>query len=115
MADKFLPFNPETAKNGDVTYYSGNHDWSCIYIGPCVDKKDAYVSYNPRDESYGFCWNKAMLVKAPKKIVWVNLVKHGLCGIESSVFDCEKIAKGMASKYAGDYLGTFPIEIDDVA
>lgn len=115
MTDKFIPFNPETAKNGDTVYAFGNTCRSYIYVGPCPNKVDSYVVLNPRDNHYGVCWHYELTVKAPKKTVWVNLVKYGLCGIESSVFACEKIAKGMASKYAGDYLGTFPLEIDDVA
>jgi len=111
MADKFIPFNPETAKNGDIVHYL-NNEFLFVGLNPkypseCILLRcDGYVVIAD---------NNAVSVKAPKKTLWVNLVKYGLCGIESSVYDCEKIAKGIASKYAGDYLGTFPIEIDDVA
>ena len=109
MTDKFIPFNPETAKNGAVTYYSGNHDWSYIYIGPCVDKTDAYVAYNPRDKSYSFCWNKEMLVKAPKKTVWVNIYTCGTAYHYPTEDKARQAYKGL------QHIGTYPLEIDDVA
>ena len=116
MADKFIPFNPETAKNGDLVYGVLSKA-EFIYIGPTpIRGHDEFVIvYDVVNEIYKAMPSDNLRIKAPKKTVWVNLVKYGLCGIESSVFACEKIAKGTASQYAGDYLGTFPIEIDDVA
>lgn len=111
MTQKFIPFDPNTAKNGDILHYAERTEWTFIYIGPCPNNKNASVVFDPRDNTYGFNYNDSMVVPQPMKTVWVNIVKYGLCGLESSVFDDEKMAKGMSSKYAGEYLGTFPVEI----
>ncbi len=112
MADKFIHVNKKTVKNGDTVYLG--REAKFLYVGEHPERDESAVIMSPSGYLTHELYSN-LEVKSPKKTVWVNLVKYGLCGIESSVFACEKIAKRMASKYAGDYLGTFPIEIDDVA
>ncbi len=110
MTDKFIPFNPETAKNGDTVYAFGNTCRSYIYVGPCPNKVDSYVVLNPRDNHYGVCWHYELTVKAPKKTVWVNVYGNTTTGL---VYPTEQDA--ISQRLQGNYTGTYPLEIDDVA
>lgn len=110
MTAKFIPFDPKTAKNGDIVYgvLTGRE---YRYVGKHPINNDGVITYTVAEKHLGFELPENLKIKQPMKTVWINIVKYGLCGLESSVFDDEKMAKGMSSKYAGDYLGTFPIEI----
>lgn len=109
MTDKFTPFNPETAKNGDTVYAFGNTCRSYIYVGPCPNKVDSYVVLNPRDNHYGVCWHYELTVKAPKKTVWVNVYKDGT----AVWWPSKKDALLFADK--DKLVDMYPLEIDDVA
>lgn len=111
MTDKFIPFNPETAKNGDTVYAFGNTCRSYIYVGPCPNKVDSCVVLNPRDNHCGVCWHYELTVKAPKKTVWVNVYSDS---VKCFRYDSEDEAKRNAIKME-IYVGTYPLEIDDVA
>lgn len=113
MTDKFIPFNPETAKNGDTVYY--------------IDNRFLFVGVNPKYR--GECFliqpggtlilanNSGVTVKAPKKAVWVNLIKYhpGDAMMYAYVYESEKQAKEELKSHMGHCIGTYPLEIDDVA
>ena len=106
MTDKFIPFNPETAKNGDTVYAFGNTCRSYIYVGPCPNKVDSYVVLNPRDNHYGVCWHYELTVKAPKKTVWVNVYQDGTDYHHETKAKADQAIKNI------NFIGTYPLEID---
>ena len=112
MTDKFIPFNPETAKNGDIVYTSNNK--KVTYVGPDPTVKD--VSVIKHTVGYGWDYNVNLTVKAPKKAVWVNVYK--VMGVyETYVHNSEDIAAQTAKWDSGckQHIGTYQLEIDDVA
>ena len=113
MTQKFIPFDPNTAKNGDILHYAERTEWSYIYIGPCPNNKNASVVFNPRDNTYGFNYNDSMVVKQPMKTVWINMYYYSVTGhniayVYDSAIEAEyKVEQVTTMKY----IGTFPIEI----
>ena len=106
--DKFIPFNPETAKNGDIVYI-GSRNKKYRFIGNDVVRPNCVVVYAP-DIGYGWENISSLTVKAPKKTVWVNVYGNTTTGL---VYPTEQDA--ISQRLSGDYTGTYPLEIDDVA
>lgn len=115
MTQKFIPFDPNTAKNGDVLHYANHPEWTYVYIGPCTDKNNASVVFNPRNNTYGFNYNDSMVVPQPMKTIWINVYdynyknKHEVYAHDSKEKALENLDK---NRY---YRGTYPLQIDDVA
>lgn len=109
MTDKFIPFNPETAKNGDIVYTSNNK--KVTYVGPDPTVRD--VSVIKHTGGYGWDYNVNLTVKAPKKTVWVSVYNYK-GKLEAYVHDTEDKAKEELDKNRY-FVGTYPLEIDDVA
>lgn len=113
MTAKFIPFDPNTVKNGDILHYISRPEWTYVYIGPCTDNDNASVVFNPRDNTYGFNYNDSMVVKQSMKTVWINMYYYSIIGRNTAyVYDSEteaedKVEQGTTMKY----IGTFPIEI----
>lgn len=108
MTTKFKPFDPTTAKNGDIVYISCYESRPYKYIGPDVVSKDASVIHN--DSGYGWDFNSKLMVKVPKKTVWINLYrdsdKHGM----GYFYPTEDEA--VRKKMTNSFIGTYSIEID---
>ena len=112
MTDKFIPFNPETAKNGDIVYI-GSRNKKYRFIGNDVVRPNCVVVYAP-DIGYGWENISSLTVKAPKKTVWVNVyMRKDTMLVYAHVME----SLALASKELTDekYIGTYPLEIDDVA
>ena len=111
MTDKFIPFNPETAKNGDTVYVYKRKPYT--YIGKDAYNKNASVIQN--EDGYGWDYNNDLTVKAPKKTVWVNIY-NGLNGDDVGYYyNTKEEAIKASSPKERSYIGTYPLEIDDVA
>lgn len=104
MTTKFKPFDPATAKNGDIVYFYCNEKKTYKYIGADVVKKDASVVHN--DSGYGWYFNKHLQVAVPKRTVWINMYDSAYW------YDSEGTALKAADSNNPQYRGTFPIEID---
>jgi len=116
MTDKFIPFNPETAKNGDIVYGKlTGHKY--LYVGEHPAFPDRVVTYKASERRLGFELPENLEVKAPKKTVWVNVYKSPYGdGFLSHVYDTEYGAKSNVIQCQSmKYIGTYPLEIDDVA
>lgn len=113
MTDKFIPFNPETAKNGDIVYgcYSKAE---FIYVGPTpIRGHDKFVIvYDVANELYKAMPSDNLRITVPKKTVWINVYSKG---IPCFYYETERAATDNANKEAKTYIGTYPLEIDDVA
>lgn len=111
MTAKFIPFDPKTAKNGDIVYYYPNTKFSYIYVGKCPTLPNASVCWNPREEGYCFQYDKSMVIQQPMKTVWINLYHKMISTNNVGYFyPTEKEAKEACSQNY-EYIGTFPIEI----
>ena len=110
MTDKFIPFNPETAKNGD-TVYGCYSKAEFVYIGPTpINGHSSFVIvYDVANELYKAMPFDNLRIKAPKKTVWVNVYKDG------TDYHHETKAKADQSIKNINFIGTYPLEIDDVA
>ncbi len=113
MTDKFIPFNPETAKNGDIVYGVLSKA-EFIYIGPTpINGHSSFVIvYDVANELYKAMPSDNLRIKAPKKIVWINVYGNDLA---CYWYSTETIAKDCADTDSKFYIGTYPLEIDDVA
>ena len=108
MTDKFLPFNPETAKNGDTVYYIGGSFW---FVGINPKCPNECILIRPGGSPI-IAVNSGVTIKAPKKTVWMNVYGDDLA---CYWYPTEKIAKDYADTASTWYIGTYPLEIDDVA
>ncbi len=110
MTDKFIPFNPETAKNGNIVYgcYSKAE---FVYIGPTpINGHSSFVIvYDVANELYKAMPFDNLRIKAPKKTVWVNVYKDGTAVWRPS----KKETLLFVDK--DKLVDTYPLEIDDVA
>ena len=113
MTNKFIPFNPETAKNGDTVYVYKRKPYT--YIGKDAYNKNASVIQN--EDGYGWDYNNDLTVKAPKKTVWVNVYKQNAAsGYVIHYYRHEQeAAKYQGARHMCTFIGTYPLEIDDVA
>ena len=105
MTTKFKPFDPTTAKNGDVVYISCNEKRPYKYIGPDVVNKDASVIHN--DSGYGWDFNVQLRVKVPKKTVWVNVYNDG-----TAYWHTAKENAANDKRKFSCIVGTYPVEIE---
>ena len=109
MDNKFKPFDPKTAKNGDVVYMSCNTNKAYQYIGPDVAHSSASVIYHNGDYFWDYDMNLVAVV--PKKTVWVNVYAYPF--VDPAVYGYTTKEQ---AEYASDpnkhFKGTFPIEID---
>ena len=111
MTDKFIPFNPETAKNGDIVYIGSRHN-EYRFIGNDVVRPNCVVVYAP-DIGYGWENISSLTVKAPKKIVWDNLYNYkGKIEVYPHPTK-EKAEEDLDKNHY--FIGTYQLEIDDVA
>ena len=113
MTDKFIPFNPETAKNGD-TVYGCYSKAEFVYIGPTpINGHSSFVIvYDVANELYKAMPSDNLRIKAPKRTVWINVYRQG---VACYWYDKEGVAHSNVNRYSGAYIGTYPLEINDVA
>ena len=102
MSDKFIPFNPETAKNGDVVYVNKRKPYT--YIGKDALNINASVIQN--EDGYGWDYHNCLTVKAPKKTVWVNVYQDGTDYHHETKAKADQAIKNI------NFIGTYPLEID---
>jgi len=111
MSNKFKPFDPTTAKSGDVVYLSCNVKKPYQYIGPDVVHSFASVIYH--NGGYGWDYDRNLVVAVPKKTVWVNVYAYSRADSNPSVYAYTTKEQAEYSCNPNKYFkGTFPIEID---
>ena len=112
MTDKFIPFNPETAKNGDVVYGICGRD-AYLYVGIDPLNKRGYVLWDVKAKHYVWVQGCHLEIKAPKKIVWVNVYNYkGKIEVYPHPTK-EKAEEDLDKNHY--FIGTYQLEIDDVA
>ena len=111
MTNKFKPFDPSTAKNGDSVYgvVSGE---PYTYVGPRPNdpKNSVCISHCGNYRTIG---NTSLQVLVPKKTVWINVYDYGNVNMGVDAFPY--LTKEEADEHIDKnkyFRGTFTIEID---
>jgi hypothetical protein len=105
------PFDPKTAKNGDVCYRCYSKE-KFIFIGPTpISGHERFVIvYDVANKYYKQMPYENLRLKTTKRTVWINVYGNDLA---CYWYDTETIAKDCADTDSGFYIGTYPLEIEE--
>lgn len=107
MTDKFIPFNPETAKNGDKICFS-NCDYVYTYVGPYPKQGYDGSVLMDQNSNLTFASNKFLYIPKTKRTVWINVYT------DNAAYKYDTAYEAAARKLPGkDFIGTYPLEIEE--
>lgn len=110
------PFDPKTAKNGDICYGCYSKD-EFIYIGPTpVTGHERYVIvYDALNERYKAMPSDNLRIKPTKRTVWINVYKkdHTAGYFIHDYKDEQEAITYQVDRHLCTFVGTYPLEIEE--